>query len=315
MDFNDFSIFNVFIKNEFVYVILSINNQEINESNISIIINSNKLNFHSKYVRNGPTEPILIFIYDNPFKEYINKAEANIIYNDIFKSIKIDYIINETYLYNLTITTLFKNDYNLFPLFYEYYKKQGVEHFYMYYNGVITSEIKELFNKSDVTLIEWNFKYALHGCKYWHHAQLGQMHDALYKYGKLNSKYMIFCDLDEYLNINNNTLKNFIFQNPEIKTFGFCNIWSQTLDNKIPDTFPNEIIIGDKLAYGIRSKNIYKTDDLTTIGIHSSMCLSKNGWTPGDKSITNLNMFHFYNWSQKDRTELTDKLYNINANL
>jgi hypothetical protein len=214
-------------------------------------------------------------------------------------------------LYNLTITTLFKNDYNLFPLFYEYYKKQGVEHFYMYYNGVITSEIKELFNKSDVTLIEWNFKYFLTGCKYLHCAQLGQMHDALYKYGKFNSKYMIFCDLDEYLNVNNNTLKTFIFQNPQIKTFGFCNLWSKTLDNKIPHTFPNEIIIGDKFAYGIRSKNIYKTDDFTTIGIHSARCICENDLTPGDKSITNLNMFHFYNWSQKDRNEHTHKLYNI----
>ncbi len=311
MDFNDFTVFDIFIKKEFVYVILSINNQEIHESKLNVSINSQVLNFHSKHVRNGPSEPILIFIYNNPLKEYHNIVQAEVNYNNQNKQMIAEYIINESYLYNLTITTLFKDDYNLFPLFYEYYKNQGVEHFYMYYNGIITKEIKELFNKSDVTLIEWNFRYSLSNCKYWHHAQLGQMHDALYKYGKFNSKYMIFCDLDEYLNIKNNTIKNFIFQNPNIRTFGFCNFWSRTLDNKIPDKFPNEFMIGEKLMYGARSKNIYKTDEVMVIGIHSSMCLCATGWTPGDRTITNLDMFHFYNWSQKNRNENTNKLYSI----
>ena len=46
-----------------------------------------------------------------------------------------------------------------------------------------------------------------------HHAQPGQMHHALYKYGKNNYNYMIFCDLDEYIFIPNKTIKEYIFEN------------------------------------------------------------------------------------------------------
>jgi hypothetical protein len=311
MDFTEFTIFDIFIKNEFVYAILSINNEEINENNIKISINSRILKFNSKYIKNGPSEPILIFIYNNPFIKNGDQFQAEVSYKNIVKKINIDYVLNNIYLYNLTITTLFKDDFKLFPIFYNYYKIQGVEHFYMYYNGIITEEIKELFNKPDVTLIEWNFKYFLSGCRYLHHAQIGQIHDALYKYGKYNSKYMIFCDLDEYLNVKNNTLKQFIFENQEINLFGFCNIWSKTIDNKIPNDLPNEIIVGDKYNYGSRSKNIYKTSEYHVVGIHSSMCMRDKNWYVCDNSITNLDMYHFYNWSQPNRIEKTHKLHKI----
>ena len=44
---------------------------------------------------------------------------------------------------NIALTTLFKDDYELFPFFYEYYKNQGVEHFYMYYNGILNDILQE----------------------------------------------------------------------------------------------------------------------------------------------------------------------------
>ena len=46
-------------------------------------------------------------------------------------------------------------------------------------------------------------------CKYRHHAQLGQIHHAIYYYGKDICDYMIFCDLDEYLFIPNNSIIEF----------------------------------------------------------------------------------------------------------
>lgn len=312
MDFVDFRIFDIFIKNKFVYMILSINNVEINEKQICININSQVLNFNSKHVKNGPTEPIMIFIYDNPFIDYHDdKIISEVGYKNIIKRMNIEYIENKKYEYDLTITTLFKDDFNLFPMFYEYYKSQGVEHFYMYYNEIITENIRQVFDKPDVTLIEWNFTYWLKNCKYIHHAQMGQLHDALYKYGKSNSKYMIFCDLDEYMNIENISLKQFILEHTEINTFGFCNIWSKTLDNKIPNKFPNKFIVGGKNEYGSRSKNILKTDNLNTFGIHTGICRCEKNWMPRDNSILNLNMFHFYNWSQPNRIEKVNHLYEI----
>ena len=311
MDFDEFTIFDIFIKNEYIYLIISINNKEINENEIQININGELLNFNSKKINIKPIEPIIIFIYNKPTNIF-DKNIAYIQYNNITKSIEIEDIKPDNE-YVLTITTLFKDDYRLFPLFYEYYKNQGVEHFYMYYNGIITPEIRESFNKEDVTLIEWNFKYWLTNCKYSHHAQIGQMHDALYKYGKYTSTYMIFCDLDEYLNIENTTLKKFLLNNPQIHTFGFHNHWAQTLDNKIPDSFPKSFLIGNKFEYDHRSKNIYKTNEHDVIGVHCSINISHltNELKNLKEFIIDLNMFHFYNWSHPNRREDVHNLYEI----
>ena len=86
--------------------------------------------------------------------------------------------------YTLTITTCFKDDYELFPMWYDYYTKQGVEFFYMYYNGKITDEIKELFDKPNVILHEWDFNYWSPYAHRLHYAQMGQLQHALHKYGK-----------------------------------------------------------------------------------------------------------------------------------
>jgi len=311
MEFEEFTIFDIFIKNDYVYLIVSINNNVIHENEIKIKMNGDILIFNSKKIHIKLEEPILILIYNKPTYIFDNNS-TTIEYNNIMKYtvIKNIKIVNQ---YFLTITTLFKDDYKIFPIFYEYYKNQGVQHFYMYYNGVITSDIKEIFNKYDVTLIEWNFKYWLKNCKFMHHAQLGQMHDALYKYGKNNSEYMIFCDLDEYMNIENTTLKNFILDKPQIHTFGFCNIWSNTIDNNIPNIFPNSFFIGNKYNYDDRSKNIYKTIEHDVIGIHTSVNIlnsdSLNNLKKSNEFIIDLNMFHFFNWSKSNRREALYNLY------
>lgn len=311
MEFDDdFTIFDIFIKKEFVYMIISINTREINENELITSINSEALNFNSKIVRNLHPEPIMIFKYDKPKSNILENNIAKVVYNNIEKTKEIEHK-ETTKQYLLTLTTLFKDDYNLFPLFYEYYKNQGVEHFYMYYNGIVTPEIKKNFDKEDVTLIEWNFKYFIPECPGVPHAQMGQMHDAIYKYGKDNSKYMIFCDLDEYMYLINSNLKQLILTNEHISIFGFNNIWAQTIDNKIPTTFPESIMMGYKYPYESRSKNIYKTDAIETIGVHSLRDTYSPDWTPGPNSIIDLNMFHFYNWSQPNRTENVFQQYQI----
>jgi len=310
MEFDDFTIFDIFIKKEFVYMIMSINTREINENEITMNINSETLNFNSKIVRNIHPEPIMIFKYDKPNSNLIKNNIAKIVYSNIEKTKEIENMEN-TEQYLLTLTTLFKDDYNLFPLFYEYYKNQGVEHFYMYYNGIASPEIKKIFDKEDVILIEWNFQYWIPECQGVPHAQLGQMHNAIYKYGKDNSKYMIFCDLDEYMYLENINLKQLILNNEHINTFGFNTIWAKTIDDKIPSTFPDSIIVGTKYPYGERSKNIYKIDTIVTIGVHSLRDTYSPYWNPGPNSITDLNMFHFYNWSQPNRRENVFQQYQI----
>ena len=200
--------FDIFYKEHNVYMIMPIYNEKVSSKEIIVKINNTELTLTTEFVKDT-YEPIVIFVYScTSMPDTIN---LTVQYKDITNSYLLQHIGVSEIKIPLSLTTLFKNDYKLFPIFYKYYKNQGVSHFYMYYNGIITNEITNMFNFDDVTLIEWNFNYWNDKtCKYVHHAQLGQIHHALYKYGKKVSNYMIFCDLDEYLHIPNITLYKYI---------------------------------------------------------------------------------------------------------
>ena len=235
------------------------------------------------------------------------KIEVSVEYDYLMRFYELDHIETSQNNGDITLTTLFKDDYDLFIIYYDYYKKQGIKHFYMYYNGKLNEDIMQTFNRDDVTLVEWNFKYWNDAtkCKYTHHAQTGQMHHALYRYGKDNWEYMGFNDFDEYFFMNNNTIRNYVNKYNCTDVFGFCNKWSRTIDNKIPIIFPNKLITSSAQKYGPRkrSKNIYKTNNICLMNIHSYNKLN----VPRPIFILNLEMFHFYNWSKKNR-----KIGNIN---
>ena len=281
--------FDIFYKDNNIHLILPIYNEPIDHELITITINNEKLTLTQTKIKNS-YEPILIYIYN-----YVSIDEniiVNINYNNINKqfTLKNNNSINK---YDLALTTLFKDDYKLFPNFHDYYKNQGVSHFFMYYNGKLTKEIIDIFNFNDVTLIEWNYRYFNDNtCLYLHHAQMGQMHHSIYRYGKNISEYMIFCDLDEYLHIKNCfNIKNYILSNKHIDKFGFCNKWSVTLDNIYLNKFPNIFLTSDTLSYPARSKNIYKINSINTIGIHDSHCYEND---PESDINDNLILFHFY---------------------
>ena len=321
--------FDIFYKNNKIYLIMPIYNVPAVPHHITVNINNKILKLSNSHVKDS-NEPILIYMY-----EYITPPNTVIkvnisLVNNMLKSYDLRHIhTNMTQNIHpnnlLALTTLFKHDYYLFPLFYNYYKKQGVQHFYMYYNGIITPEISKIFDKPDVTLVEWNYHYwNPRGVKYAHHAQMGQMHHALYKYGKDIYEYMIFCDLDEYLHIpknkfiestapnltqySDNTLKQFIINKPDIDIFGFCNFWANTIDDSIPSTpyLPKKFLaVSEPTEYLERSKNIYKVSSINTIGIHQ---IGYNFYSTLS-GILDLNMYHFYKWSSKNR--VIDNCVNI----
>ena len=316
--------FDMFYKNNKIYMIMPIYNAPALPEYITLTVNNNVLRMTESHIKDS-NEPILIYMYEyiSPHNSVI---EVNVkLINDMKKTYTLIHIYtqpqrdiaNKQANKFLALTTLFKNDYYLFPLFYNYYKEQGVDHFYMYYNGVITPGIKTVFDKPGVTLVEWNFHYwNPRGVKYPHHAQMGQMHHALYKYGKDIYDYMIFCDLDEYLHIpknkcietispNNeecidNTIRRFITNNPDIDIFGFCNFWSNTIDGNMPSTpyLPKKFLsVLEPVEYLERSKNIYKVSSINTIGIHQV----GYDFYSTMKHIIDLEMYHFYKWSSKGR--------------
>lgn len=317
---NDLNLlfFDIFYKNNKLYLIMPIYNEPYTINNFLLTLNKVNLIPSEKYIKDS-YEPISVFVYDiDKTKQSDNSISIDIMCNNVKKSYHLNHTsTKDTPKHFLTLTTLFKHDYNLFPLFHEYYTKQGVSHFYIYYNGVITPEIYKLFNRpqyKNVTLVEWNFHYwNPRGVKYFHHAQMGQIHHALYRYGKDSSEYMIFCDLDEYLHIPvprplsqpmpqpMPQLHQYIKDNPSIDIFGFCNIWADTSHNEYPNSpvIPKQILaVAEHNSYCERSKNIYKVSSIKTTGIHQlcdDLCFSNL------KSIINLQMYHFYKWSSKSR--------------
>jgi len=314
--------FDIFYKNNKLYLIMPIYNEPYTINNFLVILNNVNLIPSEKHVKDS-YEPISVFVYDianTTDQEKTQESNDTTITIDILcnnvkktyhlKHIDIDIDTTNTPNHFLTLTTLFKHDYSLFPFFYNYYTKQGVSHFYLYYNGVITAEIYKFFNRpqyKNVTLVEWNFHYwNPREFKYCHHAQMGQIHHALYRYGKDISQYMIFCDFDEYLHIppqlqSHRSLHQYIKDNPSIDIFGFCNIWADTAHDEYPNTqiTPKQIVAVSKHnPYCERSKNIYKVSSIKTTGIHQ---LLDDAYFFKLKSIVDLKMYHFYRWSSKGR--------------
>ena len=299
---NDKYIFSQLILDNKLILIFPIYNQKISETSfkISLLDYDIKLN---NIIEKIKIEPIQIFIYNIIKKKQTNEDNNNKLikgkfeYNNFIDKLNINPIYtNKVNL--LGITTLFKNDYKLFPLFYNYYTKQGVDKFYMYYNGNVNDEIKKIFDKPNVVLINWNYRYwnkiVIPEIKYSHHAQMGQMHDAIYRYGKPECEYMIFCDLDEYMYIKNNTLSNYI-KDKTYDVIEFHNYFSKLINGNIYDDniveLPETIKIGYKYPYSYRSKNIYKTSCIDSINIHTP---EKFNILSPKKSHNNY-LLHFHN--------------------
>lgn len=294
MDFVDFTLFDVFSKGGLIYMILSINNNVVSEKDLIVRLNNNILDIKHKYVKNV-YEPVLIMMYN--MCDDSEELNIEIEYNGL-KFKKIIERIKEEKKGELALTTLFKNDYILFENFYNYYKSQGVDHFYMYYNGKLNEKISEYIKKEDVSLIEWDFRYWNEKSKYEHHAQLGQIHDAIYKYGKCNYDYMIFNDLDEYLFIPEKKIIDYIRENKEIDTFGFCNIWCNRRDGL--KEFGTDILIDKKLGYKNRSKAIHKLESINTISIHNGYSYNKKEVKIDLENV----MYHFYNLTKNRKMNL-----------
>ena len=306
MDFGDFTLFDIFLKNKDIYLICSINNEPLDVNYLNVSINHINLVLKEKIIKLPPpraSDPISIFIYEDFIDDDndINIKERFFI-EVTYKGKKYNKEIEETKTKTksdfLCLTTLFKNDYDLFPNYYKYYKKQGVQHFFMYYNGSLNDlndEIKEIFNYDDVTLIEWDFRYwnnkKIH--RYKHHAQLGQIHHALYKYGKDNYKYMIFNDLDEYLFIPNIKLIDYIKSKSNVSIFGFKNLWAETYDGN--HKFQETLYVDEVINYHKRSKNIYMTSAVKLLNVHKPFRMSveeKNVI----RDLDNI-MYHFSSWT------------------
>jgi hypothetical protein len=262
-------IFDMFVKNKELILIGSSPTPYIAIDKVSVSINDNELKLNKVLSNDVPTESYRVFFFDCNYTD--SDLQVTVNYDNVCKTIVLNNINSEIQNeYKLTITTCFKGDYNLFPMWYDYYTKQGVEHFYMYYNGILTDAIKGILNKPNVTLHEWCFEYWSKYHNRLHCAQLGQMHHALYKYGKNSSEYMIYCDLDEYLYLHKGTILDKINSDDKFDEIQFRNCFCKRMDNTIPECFPMKFYIENnvKLLYDDRAKCLYNISKTNVLQIH-----------------------------------------------
>jgi UDP-glucose 4-epimerase len=286
--------FDIFKKNNQLFLIVPVYNKNPDITDRIKITNKGKLLQLKHTFFKIVKEPVIVLVY------YLNSDnnEITVTYKNIVKQYTLTHLQTK-HTYTLTLTTLFKDDYYLFDAFYKYYTIQGVEHFYMYYNGKITDKIKKYFATKKVTLIEWDFRYWNDNrCEFRHHAQLGQIHHAIYKYGKGTSKYMIFCDLDEYMSHPTTTLSSMIKSN--YHTYIFKNVFSKLYYITKKQTFnPNKITITRPYPIPVRSKCIHYLDTIQTIGIHQQYAymIAK----PKINHIRDSCLYHFFNINNHKR--------------
>lgn len=297
---NKYLFFDIFHKNNEVILICPVYTTGIDTSCLRVLHDASELVLAKKYSEIN-YEPIEVLIYSFSPDKPVNTVQVK--YDDIHKEFTLEHFTSSLDK-TVALTTLFKNDYKLIPMFYDYYKNQGVNKFYLYYNGALTDEIRSICALDGVVLTEWNFPYwnddyFCGGSKFQHHAQLGQIHHALYRYGKKENEYMMFCDLDEYIYIPGQRISTYIYNNPDVNVFGFCNMWANMLDNQIPEKFPSTIKVANhKKNFGERSKCIYKTESLVTMAIHTPKAMSEDR-----RDLIEHVFFHFYSWTGAPRYE------------
>jgi len=288
--------FDIFVRDGYLHIISSFYNYNNPNFDEMLVMCNDYTLVLAKHLKHIETESFIILMYQI---SYNYNYEIKVIYRNKSNTYNLINSPNDKFNF-LTLTTLCKNDYKLINIFYDYYKKEGVDFFYIYYNGLITNDIRETFNKPDIKLLQWNFRYWNDNVpkQFNHHSQPSQIHHYLYKYGKYETEYSIFNDLDEYLKTNENTTIRQYLINHNPDSVIFYNKWSETLDLQIPEKFPTKIYV-DNVIENYRTKCIYKTNKVISIKIHSY-----RQFTSRVRKIindTNNVMYHFYNWSSPER--------------
>lgn len=317
LDSYKYLFFDIFYKNEKVYIIMPVyekNGIDPNTLTVQILDDTGSFLYLSlsDEIKQLQNEASQILMYNCP--NYFGKeVHIKVTYKTITRHYKMKHI-QKSEKSTLGITTLFLDDYKFFDIFYNYYKSQGVDNFYMYYNGKTDRDIKKALLKPGVILIDWRFKYRNYSnCAYKQHAQPGQLNHALYRFGKDNDKHLIYCDLDEILYIPLTTLKKYIISKPLINVFGFCNVWAKLEIDEDEKFFKNPIKNLPKkfirtnekeMPYGKRSKNIIKTSEIRNMGIHNI-----NGFENGlqRKQSENHLLYHFYRWTLRKRIYMKEE--------
>lgn len=281
--------------------------------NLNIFINENILTDKHMIVYDE-YEPIIIVKYN------ISHIESSIINVDIrINDKKYFYELYNAILDNgfLMCGTLLKQDYRDICFYKDYYAKQGCDFFVLYYNGLADESLIDQYANDETIWINWDFPYwidpEIYGYK--HHAQIGQINHMLYKYGKPFYKWMISCDLDEYIHIKDTSLKSFLQKISENKCLKFENYWAHVVNKSELKSIYNIDIQKNIKSDGkfVRTKIIANTKIVEAMGIHHTKKLTNNNYVH-EYTPDNSFMLHMSDWSKPYR-KAVDIEYSHNIQL
>lgn len=174
----------------------------------------------------------------------------------------------------LALATLFKDDFEDIETCYRYYKEQGVERFYFFYNGRLARLPKALYSAPEIVHGEWNFRYWLGSASAKrHHAQALFLTMARYRFLPFSS-YLMLVDLDEFLAVRGKpgmTVRDYLERVDE-RCMSARNYWSEARPPRraarvryedLAHVWANPGHEGDQ-----RMKTIYRGDFRGFCGVH-----------------------------------------------
>lgn len=187
------------------------NDYKVNFAKVDMKVNGKKLTSFKESGYDEP-EPCRIIMYTvEPATSY------DIEVSFLHRNMKYTILPEKSKSWTFIACTLFKYDYYNIEGYYHYYKKQGVEKFFLYYNGLLSEMKGKLFTAPEIEYYEWPFCYfdtqpskdiRYHGNGYYkmmnvkpnhgHHAQLMFLNTVRIKYFPY-TEYLLLNDLDEYI--------------------------------------------------------------------------------------------------------------------
>lgn len=176
-------------------------------------------------------------------------------------------------MHYLSIIAMFKNESTIIEQWIQHYLLEKVDHFYLIDNGSTDNYetiIKKYRNK--ITLVKDAYRQEKN-------TQDVLMNKHFLELIKLESKWAIICDIDEYIyNINNNsTIKKFLIDNNNNNIDKYWIPWKLFAAHNNPDIIPNNLkleltmrknSISNKNGFG---KSIIKCEKLIKLETHNSI--------------------------------------------
>ena len=136
----------------------------INFNLIDIIFNNKIYKFNEISIHRCYESSVVCILENEKLKSHIEKKKYTsllIRYNGIVREFILQKLENNNY--ELSLFTLFKNDYYLLRTWIIYYNKIGFTNFILYYNGIIDEKVIEKVRNIDlninIVIVEWDFSY------------------------------------------------------------------------------------------------------------------------------------------------------------